>query len=157
MNLRLERLTADADSTIGALFLDGRFQCFTVEDEFRATKVARETRVPAGVYDVKLRAEGGFHQRFLEKFGPTWHKGMLHLQHVPGFEYVLIHTGNTDDDTEGCVIVGLGANVTLEGGGGLANSVLAYQKFYPPVRDALLRGERVTLTIVDRDRLEAAA
>lgn len=152
MNLRLERLTADNDSTIGVLFVDGRFVCFTVEDEFRATKIAAETRIPAGVYDIKLRAVGGFHDRFLAKFGASWHRGMLHLQNVPGFEYILIHTGNTDDDSEGCLIVGLGALTTRDGGGNLTGSVDAYQKLYPLVRDALLRGERVTITIVDRDR-----
>lgn len=161
MNLRLERLSSDDDSTIGSLFIDGRFMCATVEDEFRATKQVHETRIPAGVYGIKLRAEGGFHERYAayygKKFGADWHRGMLHLQQVPGFEYILIHTGNTDDDSSGCIIVGLTANLNAEGGGSVAQSRAAYEKLYPIVRDALLRGEQVSITIVDKDRLASAA
>lgn len=160
MNLRLERLSSDADSTVGNLYVDGRFICATVEDEFRATKQVHETRIPAGVYPIKLRAEGGFHERFAahygQKFGPGWHRGMLHLQQVPGFEYILIHTGNTDDDSSGCIIVGLTANLNPEGGGSVANSRAAYEKLYPIVRDALLRGDGVSIAVIDKDRLAHA-
>lgn len=155
MRLRLERVSSDADSTIGHLFVDGRFICATVEDEFRRDKVAKETRIPAGTYRIKLRAIGGFHMRYQEFYdkvlGPGWHKGMLWLQDVPNFQYILIHKGNTDDDTEGCIIVGLTANVNPQGGGTVINSRPAYELLYPMVRDALLRGETVDIDVVDRD------
>lgn len=152
MNLRLERLSSDGDSTIGSLFVDGKFICATVEDEFRADKLIHETRIPAGTYGIKLRAVGGFHERTLARYGADWHKGMLWLQNVPGFEFILIHTGNTDDDTSGCIIVGMTANVNADGGGSIANSRPAYEKLYPIVRDALLRGETVQISVVDKDR-----
>lgn len=152
MDLLLERLTSDADSSIGTLFEQRMFLGFTCEDEHRATKVMHETRIPPGTYDLRLRAEGGFHERYRARFGEAWHRGMLHLQNVPGFEHVLIHCGNTDDDTSGCVLVGRTATVNKLGGGTIGDSLGAYTMMYPRVRDALLRGERVRLTIVERDR-----
>lgn len=79
---------------------------YAIEDEPREEKVAGETRIPAGRYEVKLRTEGGMHARYKRRFGHK-HVGMLHLQNVPGFEWIYIHPGNTDDDTEGCICPGL--------------------------------------------------
>jgi hypothetical protein len=151
MNLRLERFISDDDTTISSIAVDTHWNCFGCEDEFRAVKVAKETRIPAGTYRIKLRAEGGFHERYLAKFGPQFHKGMLWLQDVPNFQWVLIHIGNTDEDTEGCILVGATAN-TVPGSLSIGNSLTAYQKLYPVVRDALLRGEAVQITVVDKDR-----
>lgn len=151
MNLQLYRLISDDDTTISAFFIEGRFYAFGCEDEFRVVKLAKETRIPAGTYEIRLRTVGGFHEKYLAKFGALFHKGMLWLQNVPGFEYVLIHIGNTDEDTEGCILVGATAN-TVPGALSVSNSTAAYQKLYPVIRDALLRGERVHITITDRDR-----
>ena len=108
-NLEVLRYSSGADSTLGLLFINdanGReFLAYTLEDEFREEKVSAETRIPEGTYDIKLRTEGGFHNRYSTKFGTPWHKGMLHVQDVPGFEYILIHTGNTDEHTMGCLLV----------------------------------------------------
>lgn len=152
MNLTLIRTTSDADSTLGELLINGVRVCYTVEDEYRAKKQMHETRIPAGTYEIKLRTVGGFHNKFLAKFGPNFHRGMLWLQDVPGFEFILIHTGNTDDDSSGCIIVGTSRVKNNSGGGTVSRSVEAYQNVYPGVRDALLRGEKVTITIEDRDR-----
>ena len=64
-----------------------------------------ETCIPEGEYEIKLRTVGGFNERYTKKY-PTMHRGMLWLQDVPGFEYILIHQGNTDEHTSGCLIVG---------------------------------------------------
>lgn len=151
MHLDQERLTSDRDSTVGILFVDKRFECFICEDEFRAVKVPGETRIPAGTYEITLRAEGGMHASYAKRFGP-WHAGMLWIRNVPDFEYAYLHIGNDDDDTEGCPLVGRSAVLNETGGGTVGYSGGAYQRFYPKVRDALLRGERVTITITDRDR-----
>lgn len=149
MKLELRRTSHDAESTLGELLVDSRHQCFTVEDEPRAVKLRGETRIPAGTYQIKLRAEGGFHQRALTKYGAQWHRGMLWLQDVPGFQWILIHTGNTEKDTDGCIIVGSGRATNGRGGGSVTGSAVAYQALYPKVRDALLAGEIVTITIKD--------
>jgi len=107
MKLEVIRFSSQSDSTLGLLFdvTDGRkFLCFTIEDEARETKVKGETRIPAGTYKLKLRKEGGYHNRYVSKFG-AMHKGMIHVQDVPGFTYILWHTGNTDDHTDGCLLL----------------------------------------------------
>ena len=92
-NLEVLRYSSATDSTLGLLFENGahgrEFLAYTLEDEFREEKVSAETRIPEGTYDVKLRTVGGFHSRYLDKFGADFHKGMLHVQDVPGFEYIL--------------------------------------------------------------------
>ena len=92
MHLTLYRLSTSEESTVGALYMNGEFAGWTLEDTKRIKKVAGETRVPAGLYEMKLRKEGGMHQKYRERFG-RMHKGMLWLQNVPGFEWIYIHTG----------------------------------------------------------------
>ena len=77
--------------------------CYTLEDEQRALKVKGETRIPAGTYN-RTKKRRGFHARYDKKY-PGIHRSMLHVTDVPGFEYILIHTGNTDEHTAGCLIV----------------------------------------------------
>lgn len=149
MIITVDRFKSDADATISKVGVDGRFVCFGLEDEYREEKIANETRVPEGRYKVGVRTEGGFHQRYTRKF-PDMHKGMLHVQDVPGFENILIHIGNTDEDTAGCLLVGLNASVA-DGELRLTSSKLAYEKLYPMVVDAAEMGE-LEIEFVDNDR-----
>ena len=55
MKLELKRFSAQSDTTLGLMFLDGEFECFTLEDEYRAEKIKGETRIPAGTYKVEKR------------------------------------------------------------------------------------------------------
>lgn len=142
MRLTVQRKRTKPNHTFGAFFINGEFACWTLEDEFRQKKVHGETRIPAGVYNLELRTEGGFHQRYLKRFGPEWHKGMLWLRNVPNFKYVLIHILNTEKETDGCI--GVGAYME---GDRLVESTTAYKFIYPPIRDALLAGEAVTITV----------
>src|SRR3989304_4581521 len=105
MKLSLHRFSSGNESTLGLLHIDGKFECFIIEDEYREVKVKGETRIPSGTYKILLRKEGGFHEKYLTKY-PASHKGMLWLQEVPGFQYILIHVGNTDLDSAGCLLVG---------------------------------------------------
>ena len=154
MKLRLERFSSGPDSTLGLLFVDGSFVCFTCEDEHRDVKVAAETRIPAGTYEIKLRTEGGFHDKYSKRF--AFHRGMLHLQDVPGFTWIYIHIGNTEKDTAGCILVGLGARVDDRGGGRVMTSALAYETFYPRVIDAAEAGD-LSIEIVDKDLVNFSA
>ena len=154
MKLEVLRVSSDVDSSSGLVFdiTDGRkFLCYSLEDEYRNDKVMHETRVPAGTYQILLRKEGGFNAKYTKKYG-DFHKGMLHVQDVPGFEYILIHTGNTDEHTSGCLIVGDSQeNNQLLKNGFIGKSVQAYKRIYTPIATALENGEEVTITYVDYD------
>ena len=91
MELRLLRYGHGEDSTGGLLFVDGIHFGYTCEDESRLVKISGETRIPPGRYEIKLRNEGGMTKRYARRF--AFHKGMLHLQEVPGFKWVYIHVG----------------------------------------------------------------
>jgi hypothetical protein len=143
MELVVLRYRDDTTATSGLLFIDGKFECYTLEDEYRATKLAAETRIPEGTYELKLRLEGTHHVDYLKKF-PKEHIGMLYVTNVPGFEYILIHIGNTEKDTAGCLLVG-----TNPAGMTLTESTPAYLKMYKQVAPAIKSGKKVTIKYVD--------
>ena len=152
MKLEVLRFSSDSDSTLGVLFdttCERKFLCFTLEDEFREVKISEETRIPAGTYNITLRTEGGFNQRYNDKFGTDFNKGMLWVRDVPGFEYILIHIGNTDDDTAGCLLVGDTQTQNITKNGFIGSSTDAYTRIYPPIADVLVDGEEVTITYID--------
>ena len=154
MNLEVLRISSESDSTSGLLFdtTNGRkFLAYTLEDEHRDEKVMHETRIPSGTYKIKLRTVGGFHSRYVAKYGDM-HKGMLHVQDVPGFEYILIHTGNTDEHTSGCLIIGDSQeNNQLTKNGFIGKSTQAYKRVYPKIAAALENGEEVVINYLDFD------
>lgn len=143
MEIKIKRYHETKNYTIGRLFIDGKFECYTLEDEHRDVKVMHETRIPAGRYEIKLRKFGGHHIRYKTKF-PDFHQGMLWLQDVPGFKDILIHIGNTDVDTSGCPLVG--ADVDLKNGR-ILYSTRAYTKFYKKVIGELTSGKKLFITI----------
>ncbi|MGI9335736.1 MAG: DUF5675 family protein [Gammaproteobacteria bacterium] len=149
MLITVERFTGDDDTTLSRVLVDGAFCCFGLEDEYRDQKLAGETRIPAGTYPVRVRQVGGFHWRYARRFQRT-HRGMLHVCEVPEFEYILVHCGNTDDDTAGCLLVGAGA-MAEPGGMSLMSSVRAYLRFYALVIDAAMAGALV-IEYLDNDR-----
>lgn len=150
MKLSLNRLYAGKESTIGTLSINGVFCAFTCEDEYRTVKVKGETRIPSGIYKIILRKEGGKHEDYKKKF-PQTHKGMLWLQDIPGFEYVLIHIGNTDIDSEGCILVGDTVTENITQRGSIAGSTNAYQRIYPVIASALEKKEVVMIEIYNEE------
>lgn len=149
MEIVVDRFTADDDTTVSRVSVDDQFVCFGLEDEFREEKLATETRIPAGTYDILLRTEGGHHLRYAARFS-EFHRGMLHLQDVPNFTFILIHCGNTDEDTDGCLLVGSQA-LTEPGEMRVTQSTAAYRRFYPLVVDAAAAGE-LSIRFEDNDR-----
>ena len=148
MILDLYRLHATDEWTVGALYINKAFQCFTLEDQRQdGEKVPGETRIPAGRYDMDLRAEGSWHQRLAQRF-PQVHRGALHITEVPGFQWILIHPGNTDDHTEGCILVGETFDL-LSGFVGRSND--AYKALYQIVVEGFLDDHRVTIQIHNQE------
>ena len=76
-----------------------------------------------------LRTTGGFHARYEKKFSDT-HQGMLHVQKVPGFEFILIHVCNADENTAGYLLVETGARAG-EGEMSIQSSRVAYKNSIP--------------------------
>jgi len=124
-----------------------QFKCFTLEDESREVKLAGQTRIPAGCYEIKLRDVGGMTRRYHERF--DFHQGMLWLQAVPGFEWIYIHPGNTHQHTEGCILVGNGVRENVTRDGFLSESTKAYKRLYLEMLDSIQQGEQVFITIKD--------
>ena len=159
MKLEVIRFSSGTDSTNGLLLevieqgndIDGlwqqkKFLAYTLEDEQRDTKVFGETRIPNGDYKLGLRKVGGYHARYTKRF-PHIHIGMLHVLDVPGFEYILIHCGNTDEHTAGCLLVGDSQETNLiTKDGFIGKSTQAYKRIYPRIAEALDCGEEVTIT-----------
>ena len=145
MKLTVVRTQFGKDATNGILLVDGIFECFTLEDQYQEVKVMHETCIPEGTYDIKFRTVGGFHEKYKKRYGND-HYGMLHLQDVPNFTYILIHAGNTDEHTSGCLIVGeTQQDLDLSDDGFIGHSGVAYSKLYKKVAKELLLGKSVTI------------
>ena len=152
MLLKVLRYSSQEDSTNGLLFevtqQGSHFLCYTLEDEYREEKKYGETRIPDGLYKLGLRTEGGFNGRYGKRF-PAIHKGMLQVMDVENFEYILIHCGNTDEHTNGCLLLGdTQTSNIVEANGFVGKSSQAYKRVYPPIAKAILDGEEVLIKYV---------
>ena len=154
MKLEVIRFSSEKDSTSGLLFdvTKGReFLCYTLEDQYQTKKVMQETRIPAGEYEIKYRKEGGFNIRYTERY-PDIHRGMLHVTNVPNFKWILIHVGNTDEHTAGCLLLGdTQENNQIKTNGFIGKSSQAYVRVYDKIASALDMGEKVIITYFDFD------
>jgi Family of unknown function (DUF5675) len=125
--------------TIGSLFLDGAKLCWTLEDKVREHpgmpvsqwKVMGDTAIPVGTYDLSITMSS--------RFG----KELPLLANVPGFAGVRIHSGNTDEDTEGCILVGL----DWQGDDFIGHSRDAFAVVNANIRHAIDSGEPVSLEV----------
>jgi len=126
MKLHLKRLHRTDKSTIGELTIDGKFECYTLEDIERDVKIKAETAIPKGTYKVIINQSNRF-----KRLMPL-------LLNVPNFEGVRIHAGNTNHDTEGCILVGRTRGVDFIG-----QSRKAYDSLFKKMQEA----KEITLTI----------
>ena len=151
MKLEVIRFNKGKDSTNGILFditNERRFLCYTLEDESRTKKVRGETCIPEGEYCLGFRTEGGFDAKYAHRFADM-HMGMLEVCDVPNFKYILIHCGNTDEDTAGCLLLGdTQENNNIKENGFIGRSTHAYYRVYQEIAEALQEEE---VTIVYRD------
>jgi len=131
MKLKLTRDVFENEFTLGGLEIDGEHFCFTVEDKIRFVKIKGITAIPAGKYKVILT----FSNRF-KKVLPL-------LMNVPNFEGVRIHSGNTAEDTEGCIIVG-----KVRTDRGVAMSRDAMKELMDMLKEAHTKNENVEIEIV---------
>jgi len=135
MKLRLERLQCGASCTVGSLFVDGTFECWTLEDVVRAdgVKIAGETAIPYGTYIVDITDS------------PRFGRPLPLLVNVQGFVGIRIHPGNTASDTEGCILVG---QDRMPGDTALGKSRAAFDVLFRKLAAAKARSERIVIDIV---------
>jgi hypothetical protein len=145
MELTLNRRQTVKKTTLGGLSIDGSFFCFTLEDVVREIvgqpvsdwKIQSETAIPAGRYKLELVKSG--------RFGPD----TISLVDVPGFTSVRMHSGNTEVDTDGCIIVGdkLFSEPDTDDGGHVEQSRAALGRLKDVVIPTIKDGKPVYLTI----------
>lgn len=142
MELRLERLWPKAEYTVGRLYIDGELFCNTLEDkvadlnkngEFDGTerKVPGKTAIPYGTY------------RIFYGWSPRFGRNLPRLLNVTAFDGILIHPGNTAEDSAGCILVGRNTEV-----GRLTQSRLYSDELNKRIDIAQRRGEPITIEIV---------
>ena len=153
MKLLVDRKWKKDTYTIGRFFVNGVLFCNSLEDKDRglkqtdslstikSKKVYGETAIPTGVYKIDMETVS-------PKYAAVkWYKDlckgkMPRLKDVPGFEGILIHTGNTALDTLGCILVGKN---TIKGK--LTDSKATFAKLYKQMKAAHDRGEEITIEI----------
>lgn len=141
MELLLKRIACRDSYTIGHLYIDGSYFCDTIEDKDRglqqqlplSVNVTKKkkgvTAIPVGRYRVTLAVKS---PRFSQKKQYAACNGYLpRLVNVPAFDGVLIHIGNTANDTEGCILVGKNTQV-----GKVLESTQTFWKLYSLLQDA---------------------
>lgn len=135
MILTLKRTFANGKATLGDLYADGGFMCHTLEDEVRTgPKVWGETAIPAGTY------------RVIVNESPRFKKLLPRLLNVPGFDGILIHKGNSHEDTHGCILVGDRIDGDMLAAG---SSTPAFSRVFGAIQTALSLGEEVWITITN--------
>lgn len=152
MELKLNRVGKQHTYTIGKLFIDGVYFCDTMEDKDRGldqstpistiekVKVPSQTAIPTGLYKVAMNQVS---PRLSNKNMYKGINGKLpRLIDVPGFDGILIHVGNTDKDSSGCILVGFNKVK-----GQVINSRDTFFKLYAKLKEASDRGEKITIRI----------
>lgn len=138
MKITIERQVFDDASTISELLIDGAHECFVLEDKVREVldepveqwKVPHETAIPYGTYKLVINHS----QRF--------NRDLPLLLDVPGFSGVRIHSGNTSQDTEGCLLVG-----RTKGDEFVGESRAAFGLLFPKLVAAIDAGDEITVQV----------
>lgn len=135
MELTLKRVALRDTYTIGRLYVNGTLYCDTLEDKVRdltrEAKVYGKTAIPAGRYEVVFN------------YSPKYGRKMPRLLNVPHFDGILIHSGNDEYDTAGCILVGQNKVV-----GKVLNSVATFEPLRLKIEQACKRG-KVFITVTN--------
>lgn len=140
MKLTLRRIAKKDTYTVGKLYIDGVYFCDTIEDkdrglyqkqdiqELRKIKVPSKTAIPTGIYKISLSIVSPKYST--KKIYQEICKGKVpRLLNVPGYEGILIHIGNTAEDSAGCILVGQNKVV-----GKVINSTETFRKLYSKIK-----------------------
>lgn len=147
MHLHQQLIAETDNSTLSILSKAGKFVCFVLEDGYREKKVMHQTRIPPGTYAIRQRKYG----KFYDQYSKLWRLAFIsELADVPGFTDILIHPGNTVNDTSGCLLTGHGVAIDPKTG----NFYITEKKSSPAflllhglIAEAFAKGEAVTLAV----------
>lgn len=155
MKLFLDRKYKLKDYTIGKLYVDGKYYCDTLEDSDRGlnqkmlleyikkVKVKNQTAIPQGEYNITLNVVSPKYSQNAWYY-TNFRRGRLpRLLDIPGWDGVLIHAGNTKDDTAGCILVGY----NKEKGKVLDSRATLKRLYNEYLMEGYLRGEKITIEI----------
>ncbi len=155
MEIILKRKVKTPDYTLGELFINGIYECDTLEDsdrglrdsmtedEIKRIKVYGNTAVPTGTYKIDMNTVS---PKFKDRSWAKPYGGKLpRLQNVKGYEGVLIHVGNTSSDTLGCILVGEKPSSRIEGR--IINSTACFMELMTELLKAKAKGEEITIKI----------
>lgn len=138
MKILIKRIARKDNYTIGKLYINGQYFCDTLEDKDRglkqsdniitikAKKIFGKTAIPMGTYNVVLT------------YSPKFKKYLPLVEDVKGFSGIRIHQGNTANDTEGCILVGMNKIVGM---------VTHSQETLKALMQKLNVNDKITLTI----------
>lgn len=148
MEILVRRIAKRPTYTIGRMYIDGKYVCDTLEDtdrglkqsmpleEIKKKKIYGKTAIPTGTYKVTMNVVS---PRFKNRAWAKPYGGKLpRLLDVPGYEGVLIHPGNSAEDSTACLLVGINSVV-----GKVMNSQATFKK----VMAILTKGTDITITI----------
>lgn len=135
MKLKIERKYLKEDYTIGKLFINDVYFCDTLEDKVRnlpkEPKVYGQTAIPYGIYEIEM------------SYSNKFKKQMPYLINVPYFQGIMIHVGNSAEDSHGCILVG--KNKVK---GKVVESRSTFDKLYIRINEAIQNNEKVIIEIV---------
>ena len=140
MIIKLLRTTEGDTVTEGKLYIDDVQECYTVEDTDRHledgvnTKVYGTTAIPRGEYNISI------------SFSHKFQKNLIFINEVPNFTGVRIHSGNSSEDTHGCIIVG--STNSRDDDDWVSGSRVAYNQLHKKVEASLNRKEKVILKVM---------
>lgn len=152
MELNLKRKYKDPKYTIGDLYINDKLFCNTIEDtdrglkdsmtltDIKAKKVYGQTAIPTGTYEIDMNTVS---PKFKNRSWAKPYGGKLpRLIEVKGFDGVLIHVGNTAEDSLGCILVG--KNTAK---GKVKESTAIFNQLMTLLLKAHLKGETINLII----------
>jgi len=154
MKLLVDRKWKKEGYTIGQLFVDGVFYCNTLEDKDRGLtsstpladiqriKVKGQTAIPTGTYVVRMDIVSPKYSKqswFVKNCNGS---RMPRLMNVPGFDGILMHTGNQASNTDGCLLVGKN-----DVKGMVTKSKDYFLPLYDKMYAAYKKGDKITITI----------
>lgn len=143
MKLVLRRTFNDPKFCTGVLEVDGLYFCRTLEDTVRLDDPSTPKNEGAKVYGLSAIAAGVY--RIIINMSNRFKKRMPLLLDVPGFTGIRIHSGNTEEDTLGCILVGM--RLDLNGRIAPGTSRLAFGNLMAMMEAAVARGESITIDI----------